>query len=193
MLIFKLITTEAARKQPFYKLTRRFSIWLLTKSIGAHGPKSRTSICTKLSNKLMNMSYLNSHIWDSTPSSQPIQLFTKAEEESDWFMSLKTTSSHQMGKINSIFWFTFVMENSILTGRTSRQLLLSVYLRMIGFRFSLMFRMLKLINPTPKFPSILLPTTGVSGMPTKLSILESRMEFISLSLWTCLLLQLLKI
>lgn len=130
----------------------------------------------------MNMSYLNSHISDSTQSNQPIQPFTKAEEESDWFMSLKITFSPQMDKINSIFWFIFVMENSTLTEKTSKQLLLSVYLRMIGFRFLLMFWMLKHINPTPKFPSILLPTTGVSGMPTKLSILESRMEFISLSL-----------
>lgn len=142
--------------------------------------KSPILIHTELSGKPINTSFLNSLISDSTKLRLHTQLFTKTADMSDSFTNRKTTSSPQMDKTNSTFSFTFAMENSTSTEKTSKLPALLLHHKMTGFLCLLKFPMSSLTHLTKKLPDFSQQTTGLSGMPTDSKI--SELTTISMSL-----------
>ena len=113
-------------------------------------------------------------------------------DTSDLFMNLKTTSLPPTDKINSTFSFTFVMENSTLTEKTSKLQVLLLHHKIIGFLYLLKFLILSHIHLTKKLPDFSLQTTGLFGMLTELKISELTTIFMSLNSKTYLKLLLLR-
>ena len=186
MLILKLITTETPEKLLFYKLTKKYSIPNHKKLTLITGVKSLILTHTELSGKPINTFFLNSLISDFTKSRLHIQLSIKMADTSDLFMNLKTTSLPRTDKINSTFLFTFVMENSTLTEKTSKLSALLLHHKMIGFLSLLKFPILSHIHLTKKLPDFSLQITGLFGMLIELKISEFTTIFMSLNLKTYL-------
>lgn len=86
---------------------------------------------------------------------------------SDLCMNQKTICLLQKEKTNLTFLFTFVMENSTLTEKTSRLPAQLPHQRMIGFLCLLKFQALSLILLMQKLPIISQLITGLFGMLTE--------------------------